>query len=89
MEQMHLDMANFLIGQIRPTIINNCIEYERKKFAHFIEMEYKLNSDALRVTRSWILRHTIPDRPHLTVIGRALAEVLNWEERDFPEVINI
>jgi hypothetical protein len=85
MESMQLDLANFMITQIRPSLINNCVIYERKKFSNWMEMQYKLRQDPLRITHPWILRHVIDDRPPLIVIGKAFGELLNWKG-DWPEV---
>jgi hypothetical protein len=89
MDQMQLDMANFLISQIRPSLIATCVDYERLKFSQFIELEYRLHEDGLRVTRSWILRHRSPDRTHAVVVGHAFGEILVWKEADWPEVSHI
>jgi len=90
MEQMQLDMANFLISQIRPTIIQNCVNYERLKFAKYMDFEYQLKTDALRVTRTWLLREKQEDRTPTMAIGHAFGSVLFWKEQDWPEVtINI
>ena len=39
LQLMQRDMANFTIKQIRPYIQQNSIEYERQKFASFLEAQ--------------------------------------------------
>jgi len=48
---MKLDMANFTIDLIRPDIIAKSVEYEKKKFAEF------LNIQAGQYTYLWILTY--------------------------------
>jgi hypothetical protein len=87
MDKMKLDMANFYIQQFRPSIIRQCIQYERVKFADFLELEYRLHDDGLRFTRNWILRHKIGNRDFTTVIAKACGELLNYNMAfGWPEV---
>ncbi|XP_043483157.1 T-complex protein 11-like protein 1 isoform X1 [Leptopilina heterotoma] len=53
LQLMRLDLANFTITMMRPNIVASSIEYEKTKFAEFL----KIQSDGLRYTRVWILKH--------------------------------
>ena len=87
MDKMKLDMANFYIQQFRPTIIRHCIQYERIKFADFMELEYRLKEDVLRLTRNWLIRHKIGNRDSTTIVAKAFGELLNFNtEFGWPEV---
>jgi len=90
MEKMQMDLANFFLQQYRPLIINQCVAYERKKFADHLEMQYRLDKDGLRITREWILRHQdrMPDFDE--VLGDAYVDILEWSESDqWPEVSSV
>ncbi|CAL8121366.1 unnamed protein product [Orchesella dallaii] len=88
-EDVNLDMGNFIIGQCRNTIIQHCISYERDKFAGYVQTEYLIGNDPLAATRSWILRHTIPSRSFEEVMAYSFAEIVfdNWENKEWPETL--
>ena len=80
-------MENFFISLYRPAIIRMTIESERKKFADFLELEYRLHEDGLRATRAWLLRHRVGVRDSQTVIAKAYGEILYWTSNElWPEV---
>merc|ERR1711963_630334 len=54
LEIMKLDMANFTIQTIRPTIEKESKEYEKKKFQEFLDTQ----EDGLVSTRQWLVRHS-------------------------------
>ncbi|XP_066585713.1 T-complex protein 11-like protein 1 isoform X2 [Prorops nasuta] len=53
LQLMKLDLANFTITMMRPNIIASSIEYEKAKFAEFINV----NQNGLRLTKKWLLRN--------------------------------
>ncbi|XP_074096197.1 T-complex protein 11-like protein 1 [Cotesia typhae] len=53
LQLMKLDLANFTITMMRPNIVASSIEYEKKKFAQFLEIQ----TDGLQFTRRWLLKH--------------------------------
>lgn len=53
LQLMKLDLANFTITMMRPSIVASSIEYEKAKFAEFL----KINSNGLHYTKKWLLRH--------------------------------
>ncbi|KAG7204914.1 hypothetical protein KM043_005306 [Ampulex compressa] len=53
LQLMRLDLANFTITMMRPSIIASSIEYEKAKFAEFL----KVNTNGLQYTEKWILKH--------------------------------
>ncbi|XP_014662644.1 PREDICTED: T-complex protein 11-like protein 1 isoform X2 [Priapulus caudatus] len=50
-EHMKLDMANFTLQQLRPTIQQHSVEYERVKFQEFLDTH---PGDGLEFTRKWL-----------------------------------
>lgn len=58
LQLMRLDLANFTITMMRPSIIASSIEYEKAKFAEFL----KVNSNGLQYTERWLLRHFDPEK---------------------------
>eukprot|EP00058_Branchiostoma_floridae_P008394 XP_002593882.1 hypothetical protein BRAFLDRAFT_214749 [Branchiostoma floridae] len=50
LELMKMDMANFTIQSMRPTIQQHSVEYERKKFQEFIDKQ----PNALEATKTWL-----------------------------------
>lgn len=77
MEDMNLDMANFIIRQSRPLLIQNCVMYEREQFALYIEQRYQSGVDPIPVTRDWITRNRGPlDSPFSEVMSSAFLEIL-------------
>jgi len=53
LDLMKLDMANYTIQMIRPTIVRQIVDYERQKFKEFM----KTQQDGLELTRRWIIRN--------------------------------
>ncbi|CAG7821504.1 unnamed protein product [Allacma fusca] len=87
-ENMKIDMENFFINLYRPSIIRGTIENERKKFADFLELEYRLHEDGLRATRAWLARHCVGVRDPATVIAKAYGEILCWKNKEpWPETL--
>ncbi|KAF8560637.1 hypothetical protein P879_08650 [Paragonimus westermani] len=54
LEEMHMDLANFTITQMRPFIRQQAVNYERSKFADFLKAQEVIGIDGLRRTREWI-----------------------------------
>ncbi|KAJ8002797.1 hypothetical protein DPEC_G00162700 [Dallia pectoralis] len=50
MDQMKLDMANFAVSSLRPQLMQQSVEYERKKFQEFVEKQ----PNALDFTEKWL-----------------------------------
>merc|ERR1711963_1334067 len=83
---MKLDMANFTIQTIRPTIEKESKEYERIKFKEFLETQ----EDGLVSTRDWLIRHAptqeeIDDPKYkkllaARILNESFVEVLEWDE---------
>ncbi|CDQ76710.1 unnamed protein product [Oncorhynchus mykiss] len=44
MDKMKLDMANFAVSSIRPHLLQQSVEYERKKFQEFVEKQPMYNT---------------------------------------------
>lgn len=86
MENMNLDMANFIISQSRNHIVQNCVTYERNKFASFVDLQYRLGNDPIKITREWILRHVAPDRSFNETVANGFLEILEWGDKEWPEV---
>ncbi|KAI8519122.1 T-complex protein 11 [Branchiostoma belcheri] len=96
LELMKMDMANFTIQSMRPTIQQHSVEYERKKFQEFIDKQ----PNALEVTKTWLYQASekvkasqLPsgsaegataaaDRllTPMDVLGHAYIMLLKWEE---------
>ncbi|KAK2586133.1 hypothetical protein KPH14_001407 [Odynerus spinipes] len=53
LQLMRLDLANFTIAMIRPSIVAMSVEYEKEKFAEIL----KTNRYSLCHTKEWLLRH--------------------------------
>jgi len=88
MDKMKVDMANFYIQQFRPCIVRQVVQYEREKFAQFLEIEYILRTDGLRVTKNWLMRHKIGKRDTATVMSKAFGELLVYDMKfGWPEVL--
>lgn len=85
-ELMKLDMANFTIQTIRPTIEKESKEYEKMKFKEFLESQ----EDGLVSTRDWLLRHAptqeeIEDPKYkkllaARILNESFVEILEWDE---------
>nr|XP_015193590.1 PREDICTED: T-complex protein 11-like protein 1 [Lepisosteus oculatus] len=50
MDLMKIDMANFAVSSIRPHLMQQSVEYERKKFQEFIEKQ----PNSLDFTQKWL-----------------------------------
>eukprot|EP00794_Sanderia_malayensis_P012909 gene12909-14239_t len=50
LEQMKLDMANYKLQEIKPYLMQQCVEYERAKFQQYLEA----NPDGTKLTRLWL-----------------------------------
>ncbi|CAL4063376.1 unnamed protein product, partial [Meganyctiphanes norvegica] len=95
LDLMRLDMANFTIQQIRPHIIAQSVDYEKKKFDEFL----KTQNDGLELTREWLLKHITQEdlaveddmekRKVITaIINKSYLELLSWpEETLLPETV--
>jgi len=79
MDLMKLDMANFHIQQFRPLIIQNCVKYEKEKFANCMEMEYRFRHDSLKETRKWLLKYKADDLEPRAAIAKAFRALLDYE----------
>ena len=86
LETMKLDMANFTIQTIRPTIEKESKEYEKKKFAEFLETQ----EDGLVSTRQWLVRHA-PSQAEIEdpkykkllaarILHESYVEILEWDD---------
>lgn len=86
LELMKLDMANFTIQTIRPTIEKESKEYEKLKFKEFLETQ----EDGLMATRQWLVRHSptqqeIDDPKYkkllaARILNESYVEILEWDE---------
>merc|ERR1711963_1140934 len=86
LEIMKLDMANFTIQTIRPTIEKESKAYEKKKFQEFLESQ----EDGLVSTRQWLVRHA-PSQAEIDdpkykkllaarILHESYVEILEWDE---------
>jgi len=85
-EMMKLDMANFTIQTIRPTIEKESKDYERLKFKEFLDTQ----EDGLVSTREWLVRHAptqeeIDDPKYKKllasrILNESYVEILEWDE---------
>merc|ERR1711963_260917 len=86
LEIMKLDMANFTIQTIRPTIEKESKEYEKKKFQEFLDTQ----EDGLVSTRQWLVRHS-PSQAEIDdpkykkllasrILHESYVEILEWDE---------
>jgi len=93
LDNMRLDMANFMIQQARPLIMSQSVEYEKIKFKEFLNTQ----NDGLEFTRTWLKRHAPSEEENTALQGRieearfkklltnrilteALVELLEWDE---------
>ncbi|XP_012273619.1 T-complex protein 11-like protein 1 isoform X2 [Orussus abietinus] len=58
LQLMRMDLANFTITLMRPSIVASSIEYERDKFKEFLALQ----TDGLHLTRKWLLKHLDPEK---------------------------
>lgn len=56
MDKMKLDMANFAVSSIRPHLLQQSVEYERKKFQEFVEKQPS-KEDIISVSQLIIANH--------------------------------
>jgi len=86
LEIMKLDMANFTIQTIRPTIEKESKEYEKKKFQEFLDTQ----EDGLASTRQWLVRHS-PSQAEIDdpkykkllasrILHESYVEILEWDD---------
>jgi len=99
LDHMKLDMANFHIQQARPLIVDQSVDYEKKKFKEFLAIQ----DDGLQLTRSWLKRHAPPDEELAAadaaapsdsarflrlrvqrVLNDAFLELLEWDDDQNP-----
>jgi len=94
LENMELDMANYVFEQMRPYIVTHSVKYERNMFSEFL----KTQVDGLMLTREWLKRHTPTeeecrdpmDRKQLInrVMTDAYVELLEWDDYfEIPETL--
>ncbi|XP_075044158.1 T-complex protein 11-like protein 1 [Mixophyes fleayi] len=99
LDLMKLDMANFAIGTIRPHLMQQSVEYERKKFQDFFEKQPKF----LEYTTSWLqeaaddlrAKSPVPQGASagslgpVSVLNNGFIKLLTWdhEQRPFPETV--
>ncbi|KAG1938151.1 T-complex protein 11-like protein 1 [Pimephales promelas] len=50
LDKMKIDMANFAVSSLRPHLLQQSVEYERKKFHEFLEKQ----PNALDFTKKWL-----------------------------------
>ncbi|KAI7812102.1 T-complex protein 11-like protein 1 [Triplophysa rosa] len=50
LDKMKIDMANFAVSSLRPHLLQQSVEYERKKFQEFLEKQ----PNALDFTKKWL-----------------------------------
>lgn len=94
LQLMKLDLANFTITMMRPNIVASSIEYEKKKFAQFLEIQ----ADGLQYTRRWLLKHLddkkiegandVNGLKQVThyLLAEAYLDLLNWDSCPEAEV---
>ncbi|XP_063800552.1 T-complex protein 11-like protein 1 isoform X2 [Pseudophryne corroboree] len=99
LDLMKLDMANFAIGTIRPHLMQQSVEYERKKFQDYFEKQPKF----LEYATSWLQeaaddlcgKGSVPEGASagplcpISVLNHAYIKLLTWdhEDRPFPETV--
>lgn len=93
---MRLDLANFTITMMRPNIVASSIEYEKMKFAQFLEVQ----ADGLQYTRQWLLKNfdiakfqaaevddnAVKQATHY-LLAEAYLDLINWDSSPEAEVI--
>lgn len=101
LDKMKIDMANFTVGSLRPHLLQQSVEYERKKFQEFIEKQ----PNALDFTKKWLqstadyvtsgqVEGGATSTPNsaqlpLTVHNHAYLRLLKWDydTESFPETV--
>ncbi|KAM6972932.1 T-complex protein 11-like protein 1 [Aplochiton taeniatus] len=104
LDKMKIDMANFAVSSIRPHLLQQSAEYERKKFQEFLEKQ----PNALDLTEKWLqdtvrgLRDSradgssaaatsLPSLQPITVLNHAYMRLLKWDHASdpFPETVQM
>ncbi|KAE8606762.1 hypothetical protein XENTR_v10010859 [Xenopus tropicalis] len=99
LDLMKVDMANFAISSVRPHLMQQSVEYERKKFQDFLEKQ----QDSLDIVTQWLQEAAdalAPSRPEdagpvaaeaadrtlcpVTVLNQAYVKLLSWDHRHKP-----
>ncbi|XP_051740684.1 T-complex protein 11-like protein 1 [Ctenopharyngodon idella] len=101
LDKMKIDMANFAVSSLRPHLLQQSVEYERKKFQEFFEKQ----PNALDFTKKWLqdtadyvtggeteggaTSTTISAQLPLTVQNLAYLRLLKWDHdaESFPETL--
>ncbi|XP_053204042.1 uncharacterized protein LOC128388639 [Panonychus citri] len=101
LDEMRLDMANFLVQQIRPQVLQQSVTYERKKFTEFLKRNSIINNnktDPLEFTKKWLKRaydeHNFSGESIKEIINKVLTsayvQLLIWDgkmQEMFPETL--
>ncbi|XP_010902389.1 T-complex protein 11-like protein 1 [Esox lucius] len=97
MDQMKLDMANFAVSSLRPQLLQQSVEYERKKFQEFVEKqpnaldftEKWLQESAKSVSREGQTGGAVSSLTPLAVHNHAYLRLLKWNHASdpFPETL--
>uniref|UniRef100_A0A9J7XV51 T-complex 11, testis-specific-like 1 n=2 Tax=Cyprinus carpio TaxID=7962 RepID=A0A9J7XV51_CYPCA len=99
LDKMKIDMANFAVSSLRPHLLQQSVEYERKKFQEFLEKQ----PNALDFTQKW-LQDTAdyvtgggteggatctPNSAQLSLHNHAYLRLLKWDHdaESFPETL--
>lgn len=84
LDLMKLDLIKFALKSIKPEILNNKMEYERKKFNDLVEVE----NGILPNTEFWLKKHLNDGSSVEDVVFSALCDILNWRQEDpYPETL--
>ncbi|XP_062856886.1 T-complex protein 11-like protein 1 [Trichomycterus rosablanca] len=101
LDKMKIDMANFAVSSLRPHLLQQSVEYERKKFQEFLNKQ----PNALDCTRKWlqdtantVLREAegatagssvASSQLLLSLHNQAYLRLLNWNNGmdSFPETV--
>ncbi|XP_077144221.1 T-complex protein 11-like protein 1 isoform X2 [Ranitomeya variabilis] len=96
LDLMKLDMANFAISSIRPHLMQQSVEYERKKFQDFFEKQ----PNSLELVTSWIqetaellAKNSVAASSSslcpTTVLNHAYIKLVTWDHecKPFPETL--
>ncbi|KAM4721241.1 T-complex protein 11-like protein 1 [Rhinophrynus dorsalis] len=99
LDLMKLDMANFAVSSIRPHLMQQSVEYERKKFQDFFEKQ----PNSLEIVTLWLqeaANDLIPSSPEdsahgagevedrslcpVSVLNQAYIKLLSWDHKRKP-----
>ncbi|XP_028814278.1 T-complex protein 11-like protein 1 isoform X2 [Denticeps clupeoides] len=100
LDEMKIDMANFAVSSIRPHLLEQSVQYERKTFQEFLAKQ----PNALDFTEKWLQDTAVALRsgeigpsvgaesgssPLLTVHNHAYLRLLKWDHNSvpFPETL--